>query len=99
MKLTSLILSFFLFVSFVSSSDHNTEIGDTLENLLLIEGNPTVVKELKIREQVFVNYYYRSTNRSFMVDKETWLICDITEGKSNGNCFPCQHNHTTTKCP
>jgi hypothetical protein len=99
MKLTSLILSFFLFVSFVFSNEYKTEIGDTLENLLVREGNPTAVKELIIREQTFVNYYYRATNRSFMVDKETWLICDITEGKSNGNCFPCDKKHASIKCP
>lgn len=92
MKLTTIILSLSLFVSFVFSSDYKTEIGDTLENLLLIEGNPTAVKEQILREQTFSNYYYRAKNISFMVDKETWLICDITEGKSNGNCFPCEKN-------
>lgn len=97
MKTILITLGLLFITDIVIASDIN--IGDPLDNLLVSEGDATIVEELIVRETPFVNYYYEMSNRSYLVNKETDLICDIVEGKTGANCFPCERNQTSATCP
>ncbi len=93
------ILSLLFFANIVIASEINIKIGDSLENLLESEGDATVVEALIDRGAPFVRFYYQDLNRSFIINKETDYICDIAVGIDGGNCFPCEQNKTSEKCP
>lgn len=62
--------------------------GQTIEFLLMSEGEPDDVLQSLPDGEHFESYYYRNLNLSFVVNNETGYICGVASGKHQGNCQP-----------
>lgn len=72
-------------------SEKNTSTikpGQTIEFLLMSEGEPEDIMRSLPEGQQFSSYYYPNLNISFIVNNETGYICGAASGKHNGNCHP-----------
>ena len=68
------------------SSAVNMKVGDSEDKLYEIEGEPTQLTQLTVKNKLFVTYFYQATNTSYVVDKAGKIICKISSGKIEGTC-------------
>jgi len=87
-------LSIAVFVSACSTADPVPEpssilgAGQTLEFLLMSEGEPTEVIHGSIDGEHFDSYYYRISNTTYIINTETDYVCSEAFGKHVGSCSP-----------
>lgn len=62
--------------------------GQTIEFLLMREGEPDDIIRSLPDGKHFDSYYYHNINTSFIVNNETGYICGAAPGKHQGNCQP-----------
>ena len=60
------------------------DLGDSTEKVIEEEGKPTEVSELKIKDKTFVTYFYKTSNSSYVIDKELNMVCELALGKTDG---------------
>ena len=77
----------------------NIDLGDSSEKLIKIMGKPTEVNELKIKDKIFVTYFYAKPNSSYVIDKKLNIVCELVLGKTRGYCYPCEYGPTAGTCP
>ena len=92
----------FLLLSFAISAfaqQGSVGLGDPRESVLDRWGVPAEVKEIRVKEKVFITYYYRKIDVSFVIDKNFNIVCEMALGKTVGVCYPCEYGPGVGTCP
>ncbi len=83
----------------VSAQQEDVDLGDTGESVLAKLGEPTEIKEIQMKDKVFITYYYQNINSSYVIDKKLNIVCEAALGKTEGFCYPCDYGPEAGMCP
>lgn len=61
-------------------------VGQTVEFLLVSEGEPSEIQRLAGASSHLESYYYLDSHTTYIVNTETGYICSAAMGKHTANC-------------